>query len=87
MEYQVHIPWISSLPDSALRAHVELLSKPRDSTSDLEALPGLVISKLTHLVFSIYPNSCYNEVCYKGNTLYQYCDTEKQSCEVHAYLV
>ena len=31
---------ISSLPGSALRAHVKWLSKPRNSTSILEALPG-----------------------------------------------
>ena len=30
---------VSSLPGSASRMHVELLSKPRDSTSVLEALP------------------------------------------------
>ena len=31
---------ISSLPDSALRKHVELLGKHHDSTSALKALPG-----------------------------------------------
>ena len=40
---------ISSLPGSALRMHVESLSKPRNSKSALETL----ISKDTHLVFSI----------------------------------
>ena len=32
--------WISSLPDSASRIHVESFGKPHDSTSGLEALPG-----------------------------------------------
>ena len=31
---------IKRLPGSASRAHVESLSKPRDSTSVLKALPG-----------------------------------------------
>ena len=42
---------ISSLPGSALRLHVESLGKPPEVNK-----PGLVnlISKDTHLVFSIY---------------------------------
>ena len=32
--------FISSLPGWASRMHVELLGKPRDATSVLEALPG-----------------------------------------------
>ena len=45
---------ISSLPGSALRTHVESLSKPRDST--VFSKPRLVnlISKDTNLVFSIF---------------------------------
>ena len=45
---------ISSLPGSALRMHVKSLGKPCSSTSVLKALPGKLISKDTHLVFSIY---------------------------------
>ena len=33
---------ISSLPGIALRTHVEWLSKPRDSTSVLKAMPGKI---------------------------------------------
>ena len=46
---------ISSLPGSALRTHVESLGKPRDfkKRSQSFALVNL-ISKVTHLVFSIY---------------------------------
>ena len=40
----------SSLPDSALRSHVESLGRPRDTTSVLKALPGKLDNK-THLVF------------------------------------
>ena len=36
---------ISSLSGSASRMHVELLGKPRDSTSVLEALPGKFVIK------------------------------------------
>ena len=36
---------ISSLPGSALRTHVELLGRPRDSTSILKALPGKLYIK------------------------------------------
>ena len=42
---------ISSLPGSALRTHVE--ASLAMSTSVLKALPGILISKDTHLVFSI----------------------------------
>ena len=49
---------ISSLPGSASRTHVESLSKPRNSTSIPEALPGNFISKDTHLVFSICFQMC-----------------------------
>ena len=54
---------ISSLPGSALRTHVESLGRPRDvnkrsqrsdSTCVLKALPGNLIPKDTHLVFTIY---------------------------------
>ena len=58
---------ISSLPGSALRTHVESLGKPRDVNKRSKSLacraiqhafskPSLVnlISKDTHLVFSIY---------------------------------
>ena len=41
---------ISSLPGSALRKHVESLGKPRDVNMRSQSL----ISKDTHLVFSIY---------------------------------
>ena len=41
---------ISSLPGSALRTHVESLGKPRDVNKRSQSL----ISKDTHLVFSIY---------------------------------
>ena len=46
---------ISSLPGSALRTHVESLGKPRDVNKSFSK-PCLVnlISKDTHLVFSIY---------------------------------
>ena len=43
---------VSDLPGSASRMHVELLHKPRDSTSILEALVNLIL-KDPHLVFSI----------------------------------
>ena len=43
---------ISSLPGSALRTLVESLGLAM-STSVLKALPGKLISKDTHLVFSI----------------------------------
>ena len=48
---------ISSLPGSALRTHVEPLSKPRDST--VFSKPSLVklISKDMNLVFSIFVSS------------------------------
>ena len=42
-----------SLPGSASRLHVELLAKPRDSTSVLKALPGKLDIK-RDLVFSIF---------------------------------
>ena len=47
---------ISSLPGSALRTHVESLGKPRDVCQHAFSKPCLVnlISKDTHLVFSIY---------------------------------
>ena len=41
---------ISSLPGSALSRHVELLGKPRD----VNTCPVNLISKDTHLVFSIF---------------------------------
>ena len=46
---------ISSLPGSALRTHVESLGKPRD-VKNAFSKPCLVnlISKDTHLVFSMY---------------------------------
>ena len=47
---------ISSLPGSALGTHVELLGKPRDVNKHSRSLALLnLISKYTHLVFSI----CY----------------------------
>ena len=50
---------ISSLPGSALRTHVELLGKPRN-VNKRSSKPGLVnlISKDTHLVFSICQDLC-----------------------------
>ena len=46
----------SSLPGSALRTHVESLGKPPDVNIVMFSKPCLVnlISKDTHLVFSIY---------------------------------
>ena len=45
---------ISSLPGSALRTHVESLSKPRDVNMRSQSLCLVnLISKDTHLVFSI----------------------------------
>ena len=48
---------ISNLPGSALRTHVELISKPHD-VNKYSKWPCLVnlISKNTHLVFSTYQN-------------------------------
>ena len=40
---------ISSLSDSASRTHVESLSKPHNSTSVLEALPGTLDINRQHL--------------------------------------
>ena len=47
---------ISNLPGSALRTYVESLGKPRDVNKHSQRKPCLVnlISKDTHLVFSIY---------------------------------
>ena len=45
---------ISSLPGSALRTHVESLGKPRDVNKRSQSLACNLISKDTHLVFSIY---------------------------------
>ena len=45
---------ISSLPGSALRTHVELLGKPRDVNKHSQICLVNLISKDTHLVFSIY---------------------------------
>ena len=46
---------ISSLPGSALRTHVESLSKPRDVNMHSQSLAWVnLISKDTHLVFYIY---------------------------------
>ena len=47
---------ISSLPGSVLRTHVESLGKPRDVNKRSQSLVNL-ISKDTHLVFSIYYTS------------------------------
>ena len=76
---------ISSLPGSALRTHVESLGKPRDVNKRSQSLawqasrcqqafskPCLVnlISKDTHLVFSIYQlqfvlNAAAHVACYR----------------------
>ena len=50
---------ISSLPGFALRTHVESLGKPHN-VNKLFSKPGLVylISKDTHLVFSISQDLC-----------------------------
>ena len=45
---------ILSLPGSVLRTHVESLSKPRDSTSVVEALPGKLDLERHSLLFAIY---------------------------------
>ena len=45
--------FISSLPGSALRRHVESLSKPPDVIKHSQALPGKLDIKDTHLLFSI----------------------------------
>ena len=45
---------ISSLPGSALRTHDESLGKPRDVNKRSQSLACNLISKDTHLVFSIY---------------------------------
>ena len=52
---------VSSLPGSASRTHVESLGKPRDSTSVLEAFMVNLISKDTHLVFSIFGPMSHTE--------------------------
>ena len=41
--------FISRLPGSALRKYVKLLGKPRDATSILNAMPGKLDIKDTHL--------------------------------------
>ena len=49
---------ISSSPGSALRMHVESLSKPCDSTSFMRALPGkLVIKRHSPSILYIYVDS------------------------------
>ena len=47
---------ISSLPGSALRTHVESLGKPGDVNKHSQSLA--LISKDTHLVFSMYVQTC-----------------------------
>ena len=45
---------ILSLPSLAFRTYVDLLRKPHDSTSVLEALLVNLISNDTHLLISMY---------------------------------
>ena len=49
---------ISSLPGSASRTHVESLGKPRDVNAFSKPCLVNLISKDTHLVFSIYIYLC-----------------------------
>ena len=51
---------ISSIPGSALRTHVESLGKPRDVNKHSQSLA--LISKDTHLVFSMYVQTCENHL-------------------------
>ena len=56
---------ISILPGSALRMHFELLSKPRESTSLLEALPGkLDIKRHSPSILYIYFYHYFKVLCF-----------------------
>ena len=57
---------ISSLPGSALRTHVESLGKPRNVNNRLKPCLVNLISKGTHLVFSIFNPLADSENFVKG---------------------
>ena len=61
---------ISSLPGSAFRTHVESLGKPRDVNKHSQSLVNL-ISKDTHLVFSINMTFIINMVIPKESVFYK----------------
>ena len=66
---------ISSIPGLSLRTHVESLDKPRDVNKHSQSLVNL-ISKDTHLVFSMY-SLCINKECFfSGYKIYLFCNTK-----------